>query len=207
MSRKSIWNVTLSCYCYCCCRWTWSCFAVYAKPGLATAPFFYSYYALLIVPKMLSVVFTLIFSILFKVLTTVIEEQIPMETAAISASQYQIFKEFVGVLMEWSWLQIIWHVLKIHPMSHPLCSVAPTHFPVVMEDVCLDTISVMVLMIAMTTVMNKTVVPWVSNPCDLQLGFLVCSSGNLMSQYGFIGIYSSFLGLHLCVNAGIFLGD
>lgn len=81
-----------------------------------------------------------------------------METAAISASQYQTFREFVGVLMAWSWLQINWHVLKIHPMSHPLCSVALTHFPAVMEDVCLDTISVMVLMIAMTTVMNKTVV-------------------------------------------------
>lgn len=43
-------------------------------------------------------------------------------------------------------------------MSHPLCSVARTRSPVVMEDVCLDTISVMVLMIAMITVMNKTVV-------------------------------------------------
>lgn len=81
-----------------------------------------------------------------------------METAAISASQYQTFREFVDVLMAWSWLQINWHVLKIHPMSHPLCSVALTHFPVVMEDVCLDTSSVMVSMIAMITVMNKTVV-------------------------------------------------
>lgn len=81
-----------------------------------------------------------------------------METAAISASQYQIFREFVVALMAWNWLLINWHVLKIHPMSHPLCSVARTRSPVVMEDVCLDTISVMVLMIAMITVMNKTVV-------------------------------------------------
>lgn len=81
-----------------------------------------------------------------------------METVAISASQYQIFREFVVVLMAWSWLQISWRVLKIHPMSHPLCSVAPTRFPVVMEDVFLNTISVTVLMIAMITVMNNTVV-------------------------------------------------
>lgn len=81
-----------------------------------------------------------------------------MEIAAISASQYQIFREFVVVRMAWNWLQINWRVLKIHLMSHQLCSVAHTRFPATMEDVCLDTISVMALMIAMITVMNKTVV-------------------------------------------------
>lgn len=81
-----------------------------------------------------------------------------MEIAAISASQYQIFREFVVVRMAWSWVQINWRVLKIHLMSHRLCSVARTRFPATMEDVCLDTISVTALMIAMITVMNKTVV-------------------------------------------------
>jgi len=92
-------------------------------------------------------------------------------------------------------------------MSHPLCSVAPTHFPVVMEDVCLDTISVMVLMIAMITVMNKTVVLSVSNPCNLQLVVVACSSESLMDQSDFIGINPNFLGLHLWINPEIYLGD
>lgn len=92
-------------------------------------------------------------------------------------------------------------------MSHPLCSVAPTHFPVVMEDVCLDTSSVMALMIAMITVMNKIVVLQVSNHCDIQLVFVLCSSESLSYLFDFIEINPSFLRLHLWINLEIHLRD